>query len=84
MRFLVFLDIRERVERSVTSTCSHAYDVALRINIGDNYESTLFANWGYDTTNFDAILMSVIRGPGHLDKSMNKMNQDEGRSLRSS
>lgn len=25
------------------------YDVALRINIDDSDESTLLANWGYDT-----------------------------------
>lgn len=44
------------------------YDVALRIDINDDYESTLFASWGYDATDFDVILMGVIRGPQHLDK----------------
>ena len=39
--------------------------VALRIDVDDNYESTLIANWGYDTMALMNIfiLMSVIRGP---------------------
>jgi len=50
------------------------YDVALRFDVDDNYESTgtLLANWGYDTMALMDILMSVIRGPGHPDKSMYK------------
>jgi hypothetical protein len=46
------------------------YDVALRIDVDDNYESTLLANWGYDTTSLMNILMSIIRGPEHPDKRM--------------
>jgi hypothetical protein len=45
------------------------YDVALRIDIDDRYESTLLANWSYDTMALMNILMSVIRGPAHPDKS---------------
>ena len=48
------------------------YDVALRINIDDSDESTLLAIWGYDTMALMNTLMSVIRGPGHPDKSMYK------------
>jgi len=42
-----------------------SYDVAF-------YESTLLANWGYDTMALMNILMSVTRGPGHPDKRMYK------------
>lgn len=46
------------------------YDVAVLDD--DNYESTLLANWGYDTMALMNVLMSLIRGSGHPDKSMYK------------
>lgn len=52
--------------------CASTYDVALWSDVDDNYESTLLANWGYNTMVLMNILMSVIRGPGHPDKSMYK------------